>query len=156
MVVASVLGLPAYPVFRAMGLRWRIAGMRFGTLSLASDFSTWSLYKAYLKFFGWLVLLAIIIVLVVLAQLQTGSALPLGKSVLIEFIWVVGLVIAYFAVATTAAFAYQGTVRFDTWRLIVDALVLRGLDQLDRAKTPAGQAAHQAGRIGAALNLGGF
>ena len=67
-----------------------------------------------------------------------------------------GLVIGYFAVATAAAFAYQGTVRFDTWRLIVDALVLRGLDQLDRAKTPTGQGARQAGRIGAAFNLGGF
>lgn len=155
-IVAPILGLLAYPVFRAMGLRWRIAGTRFGTLSLASDFSTWSLYKAYLKFFGWLVVLAIIIALVVLAQLQTVFALPLGKSVVIEFIWVVGLVIAYFAVATAAAFAYQGTVRFETWRLVVDALVLRGLDQLDRAKTPAGQTVRQAGRIGAALNLGGF
>jgi hypothetical protein len=102
------------------------------------------------------VLLAIIIVLVALAQLATVSALPLGKSVVIELIWVVCLLIAYFALATAAAFAYQGTVRFDTWRLIVDALVLRGLDQLDRAKTPARQAARQAGRIGAALNLGGY
>ena len=156
MIVASILGALAYPVFRAIGLRWRIAGMRFGTLSLTSELSTWSLYKAYLKLFGWLVLLAIIIVLVALAQLATVSALPLGKSVVIELIWVMCLLIAYFALATAAAFAYQGTVRFDTWRLIVDALVLRGLDQLDRAKTPARQAARQAGRIGAALNLGGY
>jgi uncharacterized membrane protein YjgN (DUF898 family) len=85
MIVASILGVLAYPVFRAMGLRWRIAGMRFGTLSLTSNFSTWSLYKAYLKLFGWLVLLAIIIVLVALASFRPSALL--GKSVVV-LIWV--------------------------------------------------------------------
>jgi uncharacterized membrane protein YjgN (DUF898 family) len=153
----AVAGTAIYPLFRAMVLRWRIAGMRFGTLALASDFSTWRLYTAYLKLFGLLALLAIVVgVAALVVQRAIVPALPLGRSIVIEFIGVVLLAIAYFAVATIAAFAYQGTVRFETWRLIVDSLVLRGLDQVDRAKVHPGHAARHAGRIGAALNLGGF
>jgi uncharacterized membrane protein YjgN (DUF898 family) len=156
LIVSPALGLLAFPVFRAIGLRWRIAGMRFGSLSFASEFSTWDLYKAYLKFLGWLVLLALVVAPVVLVQLWIVPVLPFGKSVAFEFVWVVCLMVGYFAVATLVAFAYLGTVRFDTWRLIVDSLVLRGVDQLDRAKAPAGQDARLGGRIGAAINLGGF
>jgi uncharacterized membrane protein YjgN (DUF898 family) len=152
-----VTGLIVYPLFHAMVLRWRVAGMRFGTLSLASDFSTWSLYKGYLKFFGLLLLLTIVASgIVVFVQLKILPALPLGRSVMIEFLGIVCVVIGYFAVATIAAFAYQGTVRFDVWRAIVDNLTLHGLDQIDRARVHAGHTAHHAGRIGAALNVGGF
>jgi uncharacterized membrane protein YjgN (DUF898 family) len=152
-----VVGLVIYPIFHATVLRWRVAGIRFGALAFASAFSTWALCKAYLKFYGLLVLLAIIAgVVVVVVELMIVPALPVGGSIVFEFIGVLCLVIAYFAAATAAAFAYQGTVRFETWRLIVDALVIRGLDQLDRVKVHAGHAARHAGRIGAALNLGGF
>jgi uncharacterized membrane protein YjgN (DUF898 family) len=152
-----LVGLVIYPIFHAMVLRWRIAGVRFGALAFASAFSTWALCKAYLKFYGLLVLLVIIAaVLVTIVELMIVPALPFGGNIVFEFIGVVCLVIAYFAAATAAAFAYQGTVRFETWRLIVDALVIRGLDQLDRVKVHAGHTARHAGRIGAALNLGGF
>src|SRR5205085_1169885 len=50
-----------YPIFHAIVLRWRIAGIRFGTLSFASDFSTWRFYKAYLKFYALMVLLAAVL-----------------------------------------------------------------------------------------------
>jgi uncharacterized membrane protein YjgN (DUF898 family) len=146
-----------YPIFHAIVLRWRIAGMRFGTLSFASDFSTWRFYKAYLKFYALMVLLATIVWGVsFVVQLKIVPVILAWRSVVVESIGVVLLVIAYFAVATAVAFAYQGTVRFATWRLIADSLAVRGLDQLDRAKVHAGHAARHTGRIGAALNLGGF
>jgi uncharacterized membrane protein YjgN (DUF898 family) len=152
-----VAGIVIYPIFHAMVLRWRIAGMRFGTLTLSSRFATWGICKAYFKFFGLLGLITIAAVIgVLVVQRIIVPVWPVGSSAVIEFVGVIFLVIAYFAIATLAAFAYQATVRFDTWRLIVDALVLRGLDQLDRAKVHAGHAARHAGRIGAALNLGGF
>lgn len=146
-----------YPIFHAVVLRWRIAGMRFGSLSFESKFSTWGLYKAYLKFYGLLLLLVIVATAIaVVVELKVVPAVPLGSSLVAEFLGVVCLVIFYFVVLTIAAFAYQGTVRFDTWRLIVNSLVLRGAEQLDRAKVNVAHAARHAGRIGAALNLGGF
>jgi hypothetical protein len=150
-------GAVIYPIFHAMVLRWRLAGMRFGTLEFSSTFSTWRFSLAYYKFFALLALIAIVATIVaVVVQSKIVPAWPLGTSVVVEFIGVVCLVIFYFVVATMGTFAYQGTVGFDTWRLIVDSLVLRGPDQLDRAKVHAGHAARHAGRIGAALNLGGF
>jgi hypothetical protein len=47
-------------------------------------------------------------------------------------------------------------VRFETWRLIINSLVIHGLDQLDRVRTHSEGAARRPGRIAAALNLGGF
>lgn len=151
------VGLVIYPIFHAMVLRWRIAGMRFGTLSFESDFPTWQLHKAYLKFFGLLGVIAAV-VLMAAAQVQTQiiPALPLGRSIVVEFIGVLCLAVAYFTVATVITLAYQATVRFTTWHLIVDALVLHGLDQLDRTKFHPGHAARHSGSVGAALNVGGF
>ena len=79
-----------------------------------------------------------------------------ARSTATEVIGVILLVIAYFLIATLVSFSYQATVRLETWKLIADSLVLRGVDQLDRAKAPPQTLRGGAGRIGAALNLGGF
>src|SRR5205085_961998 len=113
------------PIFHAIVLRWRIAGIRFGTLSFASDFSTWRFYKAYLKFYALMVLLvAVVWGVSFLVELKIVPAIVAWRSVVVESIGVMLLVIAYFAVATAVAFAYQGTVRFATWRLIADSLAV--------------------------------
>jgi uncharacterized membrane protein YjgN (DUF898 family) len=152
-----------YPLLHAMVLRWRISGMRFGTLSFESDFPIWPLYKAYLKFYGSLLLLAIVGTISVNSIIVAGRAANLLSEVsqkslqqIAEDLMVIGLVIFYFVGATAAAFAYQATVRFETWHSIVDALIVRGLDQFERAKANPAFAAGHPGRIGAALNLGGY
>jgi Bacterial protein of unknown function (DUF898) len=152
-----IMALGFYPVFRAKVLRWRIGSMRFGPLSFATNFSTWRFYKPYLKFYGWMLLLGTVVgILNAVIQSQIIPKLPIGESIAVEITGVVCLVIAYFAIATIISFAFQGTVRFETWRLIVDSLQVRGVDQLERAQNSTGHAAHRKGRIGAALNLGGF
>ena len=143
-----------YPFFRAMALRWRIAGMRLGALSLKADFRVWSFAKPYFKFYAWLVLLAIVVAILGLAALVVIAVV--ARSIVTEVIGVVCLVIAYFGIATLMAFAYQATVRLETWRIIVDSLVISGVDQLDRIKAPPDHDSPRTGRIGAAINLGGF
>ena len=153
----AVIGLVIYPTFHARVLRWRVAGIRFGTLSVQAEFSTWQLYKAYLKFSTLVIAIAILALIVAaIVQLKIVPALPLGTSIGIEFVGVVALVVSYFIVATLVAISYQATVRLTTWRLIVDAMVLSGIDQLDRVKLNPAHAARHSGRIGAALNVGGF
>ena len=147
-------GLVLYPFFRAIALRWRIAGIRLGTLTLASDFPVWSFAKAYVKFYAWLALLAAVVGALGLAALLVIAVV--ARSTATEVIGVILLVIAYFLIATLMSFAYQATVRLETWKLIANSLVLRGVDQLDRAKAPPQDASRRRGRIGAALNLGGF
>lgn len=150
--------LVIYPGFHAAVLRWRIGGMRFGTLTLESRFSTWALYKAYLRFFGLMVVFAILIAVgTAIFQFKILPHLPAaGQSRLLDFLGVIALAILYFVIATVIAFAYQATVRLTLWRLIANSLTLTGLDALDRVKAPAAAVARHEGRIGGALNIGGF
>jgi uncharacterized membrane protein YjgN (DUF898 family) len=153
----AVAGFFVYPYFRAIVMRWRIAGIRFGSLSVSCDFPASVLHKAYAKFFGLLFLLLVAVGGIgFFIQVKILPLLPLGRSILVEFIGVLLLAVSYFAILTIAAFAYQSTVRFDVWRSIVDHLTLHDAAQLDRAKADPVHTARHAGRVGAALNLGGF
>jgi uncharacterized membrane protein YjgN (DUF898 family) len=149
------VSLVVYPFLRARVVRWRIAGMRFGALSFTSDFSTWKFAKPYFKFYAWLLLIAVVVSLlgVILYLIQAVLLPMLGMAW--EVVGVISALVMYFSTATIITFAFQGTVRFETWRLIVDSLVLHGVDQLDRAKSSAGTLSRR-DRAGAAINLGGF
>jgi uncharacterized membrane protein YjgN (DUF898 family) len=153
----AVVGLLVYPMFHANVLRWRIRGMRFGPVTFDAPFSTWGLYKAYLRFFALMVVLVIVIFAVAAFwQFKIQPLVPNPPSVLLALAGVVALVLAYFAIATIIAFTYQATVRLTLWRLVVNALSVTGLEALDSVKAPAGWTPHHEGRIGGALNIGGF
>jgi uncharacterized membrane protein YjgN (DUF898 family) len=153
----ALAALAIYPGFHATVLRWRIAGMRFGAVTLAAPFSTWALYKAYFRFFGLMVLFAIVATAIIFfVQYKIAPLLPARPSRFLELVEVVLEVVAYFVIATVIAFAYQATVRFTLWRLIVNALTLTGLETLDGVKAQAGWTPRHDGRIGGALNIGGF
>jgi uncharacterized membrane protein YjgN (DUF898 family) len=154
MIWLASAGVVLYPFFRAIAMRWRITGIRLGTLTLASDFPVWSFAKAYVKFYASLALLAAVVGALGLVALLVIA--EVARSTATEVIGVILLVIAYFLIATLVSFSYQATVRLETWKLIADSLVLRGVDQLDRAKAPPQNTSRRRGRIGAALNLGGF
>jgi uncharacterized membrane protein YjgN (DUF898 family) len=152
-----VAGLVVYPWLHAIVLRWRISGMRFGTVTLDAPFSTWSLYKAYLRFFALMVMLAIVVGTIAnVWHLKIVPSLPAPLPVLLALAGVIALALAYFVIATVVAFAYQATVRLTLWSLVVNSLNLTGLDALDRVKAPAGWRPHHEGRIAGALNIGGF
>ena len=153
----TLAALAVYPGFHATVLRWRIDGMRLGAMTFTSPFSTWSLYKAYFRFLGLMVLLAIAIGLVVAAwQLAVAPKLPEQPSRLLQLAGAILLMTGYFVVATVIAFAYQATVRLTLWRLTVNSLSVTGLEELDRAKALPWTARRHEGWIGGALNIGGF
>ena len=153
----ALAGLVVYPAFHANVLRWRIASMRFGPVTLAAPFSTRTLYKAYLRFFGLMVILAIVAGAgAALWQFKIQSALPSPQPPLLALAIFVALAFGYFAAATAIAFAYQATVRLTLWRLIVDSLRLTNIEALDSVKAQSGWTPRHEGRIGGSLNIGGF
>jgi uncharacterized membrane protein YjgN (DUF898 family) len=153
----AVVGLLIYPMFHANMLRWKIGGIRFGSLTLAAPFSTWALYKAYLRFLGVMVLFVIAMgIPIALWQYKIDPLLPKNPHWSLELIGVIARVTIYFIIATVVAFTYQATVRLTLWRLIVNSLTLSGIESLDRAKAIPGWSPHHEGRIGGALNIGGF
>lgn len=153
----ALAGLAVYPAFHAMVLRWRIANMRFGPVTLAAAFSTRILYKAYLRFLGMMAILALAMGLgAAVWQLQIAPALPSPQPRALELAIFVALALGYFAAATAVAFAYQATVRLTLWRLIADSLRLTNIEALDNVKAHAGWTPRHEGRIGGSLNIGGF
>jgi uncharacterized membrane protein YjgN (DUF898 family) len=150
-------GLIVYPGFHANVLRWRIGNMRLGPVTLSAPFSTWSLYKAYLRFAGLMVGLAIVLgVIAAVWQLKIQPALPSPPPALFALAIFVALALVYFATATAIAFAYQATVRFTLWGLIANSLTLTNIDALDTVKAQPGWVPRHEGRIAGALNIGGF
>ncbi len=153
----AIAGLAVYPTFHANSLRWRIAGIRFGALAMQAPFPTWSLYKAYLRFFALMVAFAIPVLLVSwFVQHQVMPMLPENLPRELELLRVILTVLAYFVIITVVTFAYQATVRLTLWRLVVNALTLTGIEVLDKAKAQPGWSPHHEGRIGGALSIGGF
>jgi uncharacterized membrane protein YjgN (DUF898 family) len=153
----ALAGLAVYPAFRANVLRWRIESMRFGPVTLAAPFSTRTLYKAYLRFFGMMMILAIGAgVGAALWQFKIQSVLPSPQPPLLALAIFVALAFGYFAAATVIAFAYQATVRLTLWRLVVDSLRLTNVEALDSVKAQSGWTPRHEGRIGGSLNIGGF
>lgn len=153
----ALAGLAVYPGFHATVLRWRIGGMRFGPVILDVRFSTWSLYKAYLRFLGLMAVLAIIVGTgTAIWQLKILPALPSPPSPLLALAGFVVLALVYFAIVTAILFAYQATVRLTLWRLLVNGLSLTGIEALDRAKALPGWTPRHEGRIAGSLNIGGF
>jgi uncharacterized membrane protein YjgN (DUF898 family) len=153
----ALAGLVVYPGFHALVLRWRIGGMRFGPVILGTQFPTWSLYKAYLRFLGLMAVLAIVVGAgTAVWQLKILPSLPSPPSPALAFAGFVVLALIYFAIATAIAFAYQATVRLTVWRLIVNGLSLTGVEALDNAKALPGWTPRHEGRIAGSLNIGGF
>ena len=84
---------------------------------MTAPFSTWSLYKAYLRFFGLMVRWRSWSAWSRPSGVQDPAGLPDPLPVLLALAVVIALALAYFVVATVIAFAYQATVRLTLWRL---------------------------------------
>src|ERR1044072_2396509 len=114
----SVLALALlYPVFQAIVLRWWIAGLRFGELSVASHLGTGAVYAIYLRF-RWIALVAGIvfaICAVIAFAIAGGLTLWLGKGVLAELLSAVLLIGSYVIIALAYSAIYQATVRLRLW-----------------------------------------
>jgi uncharacterized membrane protein YjgN (DUF898 family) len=146
-----------YPAFQALMLRWWTAGLRFGGLELESRLRTGQVYRAYLRFVGYAVLLLIAVAVVfgvfVYASDFAGTEPDSASEQIVQaIIWLA----AYVLIALGSSAIYQVTVKLGLWRLAVDALDLSGLGALEGVKA-AGRPASPFGEgLADALNVGGL
>jgi uncharacterized membrane protein YjgN (DUF898 family) len=147
-----------YPPFQAMVLRWWVAGLRFGELSVASHLSTRAVYAIYLRFM-WIALLAGIVFAVgaaVALAIAGGFTIWLGKGVVTELLSTALLIGSYVVVALAYSTIYQATVKLRLWKAAFESIELSGLEALDRvnAADAAGSAVGEG--LADALNIGGI
>lgn len=157
-ILCLVLIAALLPAFHALVMRWWISGIRFGDITLASRLRTRDVYVAYLRFIGWLVLFALMIVVgIFFALIFIGFLFDGGQSQTSEIVIVVMMVGFYVVSALGAMTLYQQTVILTIWRLAADTTALAGDKSVLERVHAAGQASSPLGEgIADVLNIGGI
>jgi len=155
----SVLAVAVlYPAFQAMVLRWWIAGLRFGGLTVASRLSTRAVYAVYLRFM-WIALLAGTVFAIgaaIALAIAGGLSLWVGKGVLGELLSTALLIGCYAMIALAYSTIYQATVKLRLWKTAFESIELSGLEVLEHVNA-AGAAGSAVGEgLADALNVGGI
>jgi uncharacterized membrane protein YjgN (DUF898 family) len=146
-------GAALYPAFQAMVLRWWIAGLRFGDLTVTSHLRTGAVYSLYFRFM--LIALAASVVMVVgggiavaiVRALDGASGSVLGIALLIA---------GYAIVALAYSTIYQATVRWRLWKYGVESVELAGVEALDRVRAAGAVGSPVGEGLADALNVGGI
>jgi uncharacterized membrane protein YjgN (DUF898 family) len=153
-VIAAAL---LYPAFQALVLRWWLAGLRFGPLTVSSRVRTGQVYGIYMRFLGYSLLfsLAAGIIATVMAAAYRALA-PLLAATLAEIVMTAALLGGYVIAALAYSTIYQVTVKLGFWRIGADSLELSGAAALDRVKA-VGQPSSSLGEgLANALGVGGW
>ena len=154
--MSAGLALLLFPAFQAMMLRWWLAGLRFGELTVVSHLATRKIYGAYLRFLWYASLYSVLVAAGgFLGFLAFGAAAP-SLGGLAELAGVGAWVVLYVVVMLGYSAIYQSTVRLTLWRHSVDSAELRGVDALDRVKATGGPGSPLGEGLADALNVGGI
>jgi uncharacterized membrane protein YjgN (DUF898 family) len=152
--------LVLYPAFQGMVLKWWLAGLRFGDVTVATSLRKRQLYGAYVRF----VLLAIAIALalaVAVAAIVMGAGITFaGVTDLGRAPTQIGIAIAsvafYLVIALALWVCWQVAVKLAIWRLTVDSVTLENFSAIARVRA-GGEAASAVGEgLADALGSGGF
>lgn len=144
------------PGFHAMVMRWWINGIRFGDIVARSHLRTRDVYFAYLRFIGYLIAFALLVLVGVFFALLFIGAYAQDGSALSEFLTVAMLVGTYVVSMLGLITLYNATVTLSIWRLTAESTELSDTQAIGRAKA-SGDASSPLGEgIADVLNIGGI
>ena len=159
-----IAGALLYPAFQGIVLKWWVAGLRFGDVTVATRLSKRSVYGVYMRFlwhslaFGVVVgIVAAILLAAVgggLTVLDTDGA-P-ARSTALEVGMIASTVVVYVAMMLGFSAVFQATVRIGLWRVGFESIELHGLAALDRVKAVAQPSTALGEGLADALNVGGY
>jgi uncharacterized membrane protein YjgN (DUF898 family) len=155
---AAFAAVLLYPLFQSVMLRWWISGLRFGELAVTSRLRIGQVYRVYLRFVFYILLLMLITLIggslclfavTVLVGPRHDSALaePLATAV------TVGL---YVVIALGASTIHQVVVTFALWRLGAQSAELAGADKLDCVRASGAPSSALGEGLADALGVGGI
>jgi uncharacterized membrane protein YjgN (DUF898 family) len=169
-VVIAALAL--YPAFQALTMRWWLAGIRFGKIEVASSLRTAEVYRIWLRFLVYAVLLGVAAAVVssVLLGAIIGSMSGLGSISTITvsgpatphiplLAQVAGTGIAllvYVTVVLCYSVLYQLVVKLALWRAAVSSLDVANFQMIELVKAEGQQSSPFGEGLADALNVGSF
>jgi uncharacterized membrane protein YjgN (DUF898 family) len=155
----AVAGAVLYPAFQAITLKWWLAGLRFGEITVSTRLRMRSVYAVYVRFL-WhaLAFAAVVLMLFGLGALAVGmvGTASFESSVAAQIAASVGVVVLYVATALGFSTIYHVTVRLGLWRVGFESIDLAGLRALDRVKAVPQSASAMGEGLIDALNVGGY
>ena len=152
-----ILALLLLPVFHAMVTRWWVSGVRFGEIVALSHLRTGDVYFAYLRFVGYALLFALLIVAgIFVALFLIGLTAQTTSSEISEIFTVLLMIGIYVISALGLSTLYQAVVSLSVWRLTARSTELSDTRSLAHVRA-AGEASSPLGEgIADILNLGGI
>jgi uncharacterized membrane protein YjgN (DUF898 family) len=142
-----------YPAFQALTLRWWASGLRFGELAMNSRLRTGQVYRLYLRFLGYAVLLTLAGIVIGALAVAMGYALPENPR---EVVLVLFPFVLYVLIALGFSIIYQVTVKLGLWRTAIETVDLSGLVALERVKAEGAPGSSFGEGLADALNVGGL
>jgi hypothetical protein len=150
--------LALFPAFQTIVTRWWVSSLRFAGVAVTSRLRMRDVYRAYLRFAGYVLLFALAMVVVAGA---TFAAIGLifgasDESNSAEIAIIVTMVGLYVVSALGLSTIYQATAKLALWRLTMQSAELTGASAL-RTVNAAGYATSPLGEgLADALNVGGL
>jgi uncharacterized membrane protein YjgN (DUF898 family) len=156
--VSAVAAVLLYPMFQAVSLRWWISGLRFGNLAVTSRLKTGQVYRVYLRFVLYIVLLMLVTMLAGGLCLFAVTELvgPRHDSKLAELLATFMTVGLYVVIALGASTVHQVVVTFSLWRLGVQSAELTGADALNAVRAAGLPSSALGEGLADALGVGGI
>lgn len=155
---AMIAALLLFPAFQTIVMRWWVSGLRFAGISVTSQLRMVDVYKAYLRFAGYLlvfalVMLAVAFITFALIGMIFGTS---EQSKFAELFTILAMVGLYVVSALGLSTIYQATAKLSVWRLTAQSSALSDVSALDHVKA-AGEPGSPLGEgLADALNVGGL
>lgn len=147
-----------FPAFQTILMRWWVSGIRFPGIDVTSHLRMFDVYKAYLRFLGYLLLFALAMIVVAFITFAViGHVFGTSEqSKFAEMFTILGMVGLYVVSALGLSTIYQATARLSVWRLTLQSSILSNASPLDHV-TAAGKSGSPLGEgLADALNVGGL
>jgi uncharacterized membrane protein YjgN (DUF898 family) len=164
-VWTMISGTLLYPAFQGIILKWWLAGLRFGDVTVETRLRKRSVYGVYVRFLWHALAFGAVlsIISLILALIFGGFAAygpsvgrALGKSTAAEIVGIIASVVAYVVAMLGFSTIFQATVRLGLWRLGFESVDLHGIEALDRVKAVAQPSTALGEGLADALNVGGY
>jgi hypothetical protein len=144
--ILGIAYLFIWPLFRAIQLRWRLEGIRFGELTLATALTKGAVFKCYLK--AWLVGLGLVLLVALIVSLSVGVGAVAFKDVLgsttPSYAAIVSGFVSYLAVLTGLGVIKLCFLDRGIWAAAVNSVTVINIAALD-AVAAQGRAADVVG-----------
>jgi uncharacterized membrane protein YjgN (DUF898 family) len=160
-----------YPAFEAIVTRWWLSGLRFGDIAVTSFLRTGQIYRIWLRFLIYAVLLALATAILVaslfalfgsipgftsaISGLRTPGATISTATAVITVIAFVVTVLIYITFILVFSALYQVMVKLAVWRVAVESLDVANFQMVELVKAEGTLSSPFGEGLADALDVGG-